>query len=595
MSFDTFECPDVYPIASQTRGVDTVVFEASMCSDTCEPPYCPPKPGAKQPYPVGTWNNHGEEFWVGTIDPKTKVLRPTSHSVVDYGAYYASKTAAGLNQTGRRVLFGYIEASVNRQGNGADRWTGSCGGKLVESEALPREVTTRAAPDGTTTVAFEPVRELEALRVASSELVKEGVALQCGDNVAIGDLGHSFEVRAAFSASVAGVKPDGATFGVSVLAGAHPPQQHEVTLIGLGEKRFFVDKTKSTLRNSTPPVFLDVMTVPLDVTAENMTLFVDGRVVEIFVAGKALSTLVYPSSNASTKLGLFMRCPAGDPTGDPTPRGTHGPVRGAAGVVTASVRAWMLRPIKVTKPTPAASLKADDERPVVAGARRSMPPGFSWETLPVHWFSANATSQLSPEAAARIAARHSLVIFNGQSHAYQAAPYGKHAEAKMVAGGELVRAAADRLGIRRPSLLAYFNSVVGWTAYDFQSWMAQNQTRMLHDADGRLHFCRKDGLGNTLFIPDLSLPEVRAKWVEVVAQTGNAMDGVFVDRGDLPGSPGAKTDKIAPAKLEAWKDGHVELVHELRQAMPDKLFLLNDHTLALRPRNGSFPPGLDHE
>ena len=54
-----------------------------------------------------------------------------------------------------------------------------------------------------------------------------------------------------------------------------------------------------------------------------------------------------------------------------------------------------------------------------------MPPGYSWDTLPVHWFSANATGQLDAAAAARIAARHSLVIFNGQSHAYQAPPYGK--------------------------------------------------------------------------------------------------------------------------------------------------------------------------
>lgn len=106
----------------------------------------------------------------------------------------------------------------------------------------------------------------------------------------------------------------------------------------------------------------------------------------------------------------------------------------------------------------------------VAARASPMPAGYSWATLPVHWFSANATSQLSPEAAARIAARHSLVIFNGQSHAYQAAPFGKNSEGKMIAGGKMIRAAADKLGIPRPSVLAYFNSIVGWTAYDFETW-----------------------------------------------------------------------------------------------------------------------------
>jgi hypothetical protein len=89
-------------------------------------------------------------------------------------------------------------------------------------------------------------------------------------------------------------------------------------------------------------------------------------------------------------------------------------------------------------------------------------------------------------------------------------------------------------------------------------------------------------------------PEVRAKWVAVVAETANAMDGVFVDRGDLPGSPGGPSGKVAPDKLAAWGQGHAMLVHELRHAIPDKILLLNDHTLSLTG-NQSFPRGFDHE
>jgi hypothetical protein len=99
--------------------------------------------------------------------------------------------------------------------------------------------------------------------------------------------------------------------------------------------------------------------------------------------------------------------------------------------------------------------------PTADAAAAVIPPGYSWDTLPVHWFSANATGQLDAAAAARIAARHSLVIFNGQSHAYQAPPCGKGSEGKMIEGGRLIRQAADRLGIPHPAVLAYFNSVVG--------------------------------------------------------------------------------------------------------------------------------------
>ena len=66
VSIDTFECPDVWPLPQSSGSVgggggDRVVFEASMCSDTCEAPHCTPKPGG-HPYPVGTWNNHGRLY-----------------------------------------------------------------------------------------------------------------------------------------------------------------------------------------------------------------------------------------------------------------------------------------------------------------------------------------------------------------------------------------------------------------------------------------------------------------------------------------------------------------------------------------------------
>ena len=283
---------------------------------------------------------------------------------MDYGEYYASKTAAGTDMLGRRVLFGFLEASVNRQAAGADRWSTSCGEKLVEPEAIPREVTLR--PDGG--LGFEPVAELQALRVGSSELSKAAIVLKCGDTVPIGDLGHSFEVRASFTtettvdgaAAVAG-GGGGVSFGVTVLASA---SGEEATAIGVSANRtcFFVDKTRSTQRVATPPVFKDFMTAPLPTAAPgastsintpattNITAFVDGRVLEAFVEGRVISTLVYPSLNSSTELGLFMRCDGNGGGGDTV---SQTPSRsifwGDTVSATASVSAWALRAVTVAQ------------------------------------------------------------------------------------------------------------------------------------------------------------------------------------------------------------------------------------------------------
>ena len=103
------------------------------------------------------------------------------------------------------------------------------------------------------------------------------------------------------------------------------------------------------------------------------------------------------------------------------------------------------------------------------GAAAHAPAGFSWDTLPMHWFSSNATSQLSTADATHIASRHSLAIISGQSHAYWAFPAETGAEAKMVEAGRLLKAASAALGRPPIAVLAYFNSVLDWTAYDYHS------------------------------------------------------------------------------------------------------------------------------
>ena len=113
------------------------------------------------------------------------------------------------------------------------------------------------------------------------------------------------------------------------------------------------DKRNSTLRNATPPVFKDLMMV-VHVSnvswATQLRIFVDGRVVEVFLGGKALTTMVYPQSNASTKLGLFMRCDETVGVGRSDAR-VPGNNDSSEASIKARVEAWAMRPITVS-PTP---------------------------------------------------------------------------------------------------------------------------------------------------------------------------------------------------------------------------------------------------
>jgi sucrose-6-phosphate hydrolase SacC (GH32 family) len=185
VSVDTFECPDIWPLDED----GTVVFEGSMCSDTCEPPLCGPTPV------FGRWNGHSEEYWVGKVNATANSLEVSSHGVFDYGNYYCSKTAAGEHQVGsRRVLFGWIHPLTNNRGNGTDEWQANVTGWGQSPEALPREVT---GPEADGELRFAPVQELEALRDArSSTNVSE--TLRCGDRIPI-MAGHQLELRATFS------------------------------------------------------------------------------------------------------------------------------------------------------------------------------------------------------------------------------------------------------------------------------------------------------------------------------------------------------------------------------------------------------------
>lgn len=228
-----------------------------------------------------------------------------------------------------------------------------------------------------------------------------------------------------------------------------------------------------------------------------------------------------------------------------------------------------------------------------AASAAAAPPaaGFSWDTLPVHWFSSKATSQLSTAEATHIASRHSLAIISGQSHAYWAPPAETGAEAKMVEAGRLLKTASATLGRPPIAVLAYFNSVLDWTAYDYHSWLAADPSRFLCDKHGAPVYGRHDGLNHTLHIPDLSQPAVAERWLEHVVNTSRTLDGVFVDQAKwcAPFVCGKRNGTYLPGKRDAWAQAHWAMLLKLRVLLADKIVVINNQNIT------DFPAGFDHE
>jgi hypothetical protein len=133
---------------------------------------------------------------------------------------------------------------------------------------------------------------------------------------------------------------------VSVLGSA---DGKEITEVGVDFSNLFVNKTQSTERTPELPVMKNYMTAPYIIASDepvlaNLTVFLDGRVVESFVGGVPLTTLVYPKHNSSTLLGLFMRC--GGSSDDEGESERAKPLPQSS--VTVDVQAWALRPIVIS-------------------------------------------------------------------------------------------------------------------------------------------------------------------------------------------------------------------------------------------------------
>ena len=59
----------------------------------------------------------GSVYWTGTLDEEKMQFNQTYTDTYDYGSFYAAKSGAGLSNSGRRLIFGWINEVVCAIGN----------------------------------------------------------------------------------------------------------------------------------------------------------------------------------------------------------------------------------------------------------------------------------------------------------------------------------------------------------------------------------------------------------------------------------------------------------------------------------------------
>ena len=278
-----FECPDLY------RSGDTVVMIASY-NDFAGVPLMHGQDGMSAEWRTGQFSN----------DTDGSIRWLTKHSgVLDYGAYYAQKTAgeAFTPNQGRRVLFAFT--------GWHERTGGSMNAACGISHLMPRDLS--VAADGRLRIA--PVAEIGNLKVGAGNTLKmNGEAGIFGSQVMVSMVCISVPKPASIMAG--GVPPRARrAVGVDVLLDA---AADEWTRVGydLDSGVLFVDQSHTNAHN---PSVCDAYqtTAPLQTVAGsaistlNITILVDGGLVESYANDQVvISSLLSPSANGSVAAEL---------------------------------------------------------------------------------------------------------------------------------------------------------------------------------------------------------------------------------------------------------------------------------------------------
>lgn len=223
------------------------------------------------------YSGDGKAQWQsGVLDEKTMTFRPEKAGVLDYGAYYAPKSQ--LANDGRRILWGWIPETRKLEEYKAAGWAGMM--------SLPRVLSLDGDGQLRIDVAAEVKRlreKQETLRLVGDEekdrslIESVRIAGCCGEvRCTLRKSGEPFEL--VFSDAAGGVEP-------------------------------WLSLNVDTFHPGT--ILLDGKPMPLLLSADedlDMTLYIDGSVIEVFVNRQvAITKRFYSAENKHRALGLHWK------------------------------------------------------------------------------------------------------------------------------------------------------------------------------------------------------------------------------------------------------------------------------------------------
>lgn len=320
------ECPDLY------RARDTLVMVASY-NDFASVPMMHGQDGMSAEWRTGSFRNDT----AGTMRWVTK-----QSGVLDYGAYYAQKTAgeALSPDEGRRILFAFT--------GWHERTGGSINAACGISHLMPRDLS--VAADGR--LRIKPVPEIDNLKLGrGATLEMNGEATQLGSQAMVSMICTNVPNPPH---PVVGVVPPRARRAVAVDVLLDIAAE-EWTRVGydLDSGVLFVDQSHT---NAHSPRLSDAYqtTAPLPtvvgtaISTVNITVLVDGGLLESYANDHVvISSLLTPSTTGSTVAD--MRKARAISIGSSTSNDSNGGTRVDLSTPTCTATTWKMRAIVQAK------------------------------------------------------------------------------------------------------------------------------------------------------------------------------------------------------------------------------------------------------
>ena len=247
----------------------------------------------------GFQNLPATAWWAAESWTPGGAFTPATGGMVDYGSFYAPKTASSTDGQ-RRIVFGWL---TERWCDIGDEYNGGCTAPAPHtlppigwdgSQTLPRELSLTTEGQ----LVIKPVAETVLLRGSSGATPTQVFHLKAGVVSQKVTTGRALELRLNVSMPAAG-----SAVAMDVLASLSTPERTTILINGTTRKLSVV-----TAHSSLGPTGgrAPYMTPPLEFAEIELAVWVDHSAIEVFVNERiALTARAYPTAEDSVGVRLW--------------------------------------------------------------------------------------------------------------------------------------------------------------------------------------------------------------------------------------------------------------------------------------------------